>query len=125
MTLRFSISSPTVGTFTRIDQCTSVTRLSLRKCTFEIKFQLLSEVPHLTTLDVREIYVRHLHGVQHRMELRKIDATRCSQLESLEGLAGALQLQSIEASWSGVWRRSASYTAVLTSPGSTSDPVTI
>ncbi|KAK7199419.1 hypothetical protein NESM_000916100 [Novymonas esmeraldas] len=101
MTLRLSISSPTVGTFTWIDQCTSLTRLGLQKCTFEIDFQLLREVPHLTTLDIRESYVRHLHGVQHRMELKKIDVTRCSRLESLEGLAGAPQLQSIEAVWSG------------------------
>ncbi|KAK7199357.1 hypothetical protein NESM_000908900 [Novymonas esmeraldas] len=36
------------------------------------------------------------------MELKKIDITRCSRLVSLEALAGAPQLQSIEAAWSGV-----------------------
>ncbi|KAK7199554.1 hypothetical protein NESM_000933600 [Novymonas esmeraldas] len=102
MAPRLSISSPTMGTFTWIDQCTSLTRLGLRKCTSEINIRVLSEVPHLTTLDISESDVHHLHGVQHRIQLRKIDATRCSRLESLEGLAGAPQLQSIETPSSGV-----------------------
>ncbi|KAK7198938.1 hypothetical protein NESM_000860800 [Novymonas esmeraldas] len=77
--LRLSISNPTMDTLTWIERCTSVTHLGLRKCTFEINLRLLSEVPHLTTLDTSESDLHHLHGLQRCMELGKIDATRCSR----------------------------------------------
>ncbi|KAK7199324.1 hypothetical protein NESM_000904800 [Novymonas esmeraldas] len=100
--LRLTIRNPAMTTLSWIYTCTSVTHLSIIRCSFVLDLRSLIELPHLTSLDMSGSNVPHLDGLSRCLTLTRIFVRCCSQLLSLEGLVGAPQLLSIDASYSGV-----------------------
>ncbi|KAK7199287.1 hypothetical protein NESM_000900100 [Novymonas esmeraldas] len=95
--LRLTICNPTMNTLSWIYKCASVTHLSIIRCSSVLDVGSFIELPYLTSLDMSGSNVPHLDGLCRSLTLTRIVVKQCSELLSLEGLAGAPRLQLIDA----------------------------